>query len=56
MSTGARTLSIEETLLEPQALPPPPTFHHSPAQVLAAIGMTESEAAPSFFAGSPGTM
>ena len=27
MSTGARTLSIEETLLEPQALPPPPTRH-----------------------------
>jgi 4-amino-4-deoxy-L-arabinose transferase-like glycosyltransferase len=27
MTTGARTLSIEETLLEPQALPPPPTRH-----------------------------
>jgi len=27
MSTGARTLSIEETLLEPPALPPPPTRH-----------------------------
>jgi 4-amino-4-deoxy-L-arabinose transferase-like glycosyltransferase len=25
MTTGARTLSIEETLLEPRALPPPPT-------------------------------
>jgi 4-amino-4-deoxy-L-arabinose transferase-like glycosyltransferase len=27
MTTGARTLSIEETLLEPPALPPPPTRH-----------------------------
>ena len=27
MTTGARTLSIEETLLEPAALPPPPTRH-----------------------------
>ena len=27
MTTGARTLSIEETLLTPQALPPPPTRH-----------------------------
>jgi hypothetical protein len=27
MITGARTLSIEETLLEPQTLPPPPTRH-----------------------------
>src|SRR5215471_17974730 len=27
MTTGAHTLSIEETLLEPQALPPPPTRH-----------------------------
>ena len=27
MTTGTRTLSIEETLLEPQALPPPPTRH-----------------------------
>src|SRR5262245_29987580 len=27
MSTGARTLSIEDTLLEPPALPPPPTRH-----------------------------
>ncbi len=27
MSTGTRTLSIEETLLEPPALPPPPTRH-----------------------------
>src|SRR6184192_3403788 len=27
MTAGARTLSIEETLLEPPALPPPPTRH-----------------------------
>jgi 4-amino-4-deoxy-L-arabinose transferase-like glycosyltransferase len=27
MTASARTLSIEETLLEPQALPPPPTRH-----------------------------
>ena len=27
MTTGARTLSIEETLIEPPALPPPPTRH-----------------------------
>ena len=27
MTTGARTLSIEETLLEPATLPPPPTRH-----------------------------
>src|SRR4029434_1041702 len=27
MSTGARSLSLEETLLEPPALPPPPTRH-----------------------------
>ena len=27
MTTGARTLSIEQTLLEPRALPPPPTRH-----------------------------
>src|SRR6516165_1014284 len=27
MTTGARTLSIEDTLLEPSALPPPPTRH-----------------------------
>jgi 4-amino-4-deoxy-L-arabinose transferase-like glycosyltransferase len=27
MTTGARTLSIEEALLEPTALPPPPTRH-----------------------------
>jgi hypothetical protein len=27
MTTSARTLSIEETLLEPPALPPPPTRH-----------------------------
>jgi 4-amino-4-deoxy-L-arabinose transferase-like glycosyltransferase len=27
MTTGAHTLSIEETLLEPPALPPPPTRH-----------------------------
>src|SRR6516165_3066767 len=27
MTTGARTLSIEDTLLEPPALPPPPTRH-----------------------------
>ncbi len=39
-----------------QSLPPPPRFHHSPVQVLAAIGMMESEATPSFFEGSPGTM
>ena len=39
-----------------QSLPPPPRFHHSPLQVLAAVGMMESEATPSVFAGSPGTM
>jgi 4-amino-4-deoxy-L-arabinose transferase-like glycosyltransferase len=27
MTAGARTLSLEETLLEPRALPPPPTRH-----------------------------
>src|SRR5437763_1795236 len=27
MTAGARTLSLEETLLEPPALPPPPTRH-----------------------------
>src|SRR5205823_10673265 len=27
MTAGAQTLSLEETLLEPQALPPPPTRH-----------------------------
>ena len=27
MTASARTLSIEETLLEPPALPPPPTRH-----------------------------
>jgi 4-amino-4-deoxy-L-arabinose transferase-like glycosyltransferase len=27
MTAGARTLSVEETLLEPPALPPPPTRH-----------------------------
>ena len=27
MTTGARTFSIKETLLEPQALTPPPTRH-----------------------------
>src|ERR1044071_6081727 len=27
MTTGAHTLSIEETLLEPRVLPPPPTRH-----------------------------
>src|SRR6201989_2210209 len=27
MTAGARTLGIEETLLEPPALPPPPTRH-----------------------------
>jgi 4-amino-4-deoxy-L-arabinose transferase-like glycosyltransferase len=27
MTAGARSLTIEETLLEPQALPPPPTRH-----------------------------
>jgi 4-amino-4-deoxy-L-arabinose transferase-like glycosyltransferase len=27
MSVGARTLSLEETMLEPPALPPPPTRH-----------------------------
>src|SRR5437773_9916904 len=27
MTAGARSLSLEETLLEPPALPPPPTRH-----------------------------
>ncbi len=39
-----------------QLLPPPPVFHQSPVQVFAAIGMIESEATPSGFEGSPGTM
>ena len=42
--------------MESQAVPPPPHFHHWPVQVFAAIGITESEAAPSGpLAGSPGT-
>jgi len=37
-------------------VPPPPSFHHSPFQVFAALAIMVSEAAPSGFAGSPGTV
>src|SRR5690606_24895709 len=42
--------------MESHAVPPPPSFHHSPVQVFAAISITLSDAAPSGpFEGSPGT-
>src|SRR5919197_1312933 len=41
MTTGTGTLTIEETFLRPQALPPPPTRHALFAILIALAGLTK---------------